>query len=88
MAGRRGRNCASRAPPTRRHLLPTRLEALALELLLNSDYGNTLTLTNFTGETYIRGGNMTLNGAQAGKALRLADGANLQFNEKETAAWG
>lgn len=59
-----------------------------LELLLNSDYGNTLTLTNFTGETYIRGGNMTLNGAQAGKALRLADGANIQFSGDETAAWG
>ncbi len=59
-----------------------------LELLLNSDYGNTLTLTNFTGETYIRGGNMTLNGAQAGKTLRLAGGANLQFSGDATAAWG
>ncbi len=60
-----------------------------LELLLSTEYGNTLSLgTSFGGETYIRGGNMTLNGAQAGKALRLAGGANLQFNEKETAAWG
>ncbi|MBR2313615.1 MAG: autotransporter-associated beta strand repeat-containing protein, partial [Akkermansia sp.] len=59
-----------------------------LELLLSTEYGNTLSLgTSFGGETYIRGGNMTLNGAQAGKALRLADNANLQFNEKETAAW-
>ncbi len=59
-----------------------------LELLLNSDYGNTLTLTDFTGETYIRGGNMTLNGAQTGKTLRLAGGANLQFSGDTTAAWG
>lgn len=31
---------------------------------------------------------MTLNGAQAGKALRLAGGANLQVQGDATAAWG
>lgn len=60
-----------------------------LELLLSTEYGNTLSLgTSFGGETYIRGGNMTLNGAQTGKTLRLANNANLQFSGDATAAWG
>ena len=57
-------------------------------LLLSSAYGNTLSLGGaFQGETYVRGGNMTLNGATAGHTLRLAEGANLRFMGGEMAAW-
>ncbi len=59
-----------------------------LELMLSSAYDNTLSLgESFQGETYIRRGNMTLNGAQAGQTLRLANGVNLRFNEAEKATW-
>ncbi|MBR3902334.1 MAG: autotransporter-associated beta strand repeat-containing protein [Akkermansia sp.] len=57
-------------------------------LRLSSAYGNTLSLgDSFQGETYVSGGNMTLNGASAGHTLRLAEGANLQFKGSESAAW-
>ncbi|MBQ3239680.1 MAG: hypothetical protein IJB00_00690 [Akkermansia sp.] len=60
-----------------------------VSVALDSSYGSTLQLgSEFTGETYVREGAMTLNGAVVGSTLRLADGVNVQFSGNTTATWG
>ncbi len=60
-----------------------------VSVALDSSYGSTLQLgSEFTGETYVREGAMTLNGAVVGSTLRLANGVNVQFSGNTTATWG
>lgn len=59
-----------------------------LGVTLDANYGNKLTVDSaFKGTTHVLSGCMTLNGAQVGSALRLADGVNMQFDGGKTASF-
>ncbi len=60
-----------------------------VSVAFDDSYAATLQLgSEFTGETYVRKGTMTLNGAVVGSTLRLANGVNVQFSGNTTATWG
>ncbi len=56
-----------------------------VSLSLSNKYGNTLSVgADFAGETHVRTGYFTMNGAAIGSVLRIGNGVNIQFNGDET----
>lgn len=56
-----------------------------LALSLGSNYSNKLVIGDaFTGTTYVKSGNFTINGSTFGNTLKLADGVNFQLSGGST----